>query len=260
MKKITRITLFLFVAIFASALVFAQDDHESSNSNVGRISTSGSAEVRVAPSRVVLTFGVETYNPDLAIAKSENDTKAAGVIALAKQLGVAPKDVQTDYIFVEPVHDGYDDRRAGKFLHYLVRKTIVVLLRDVSKFESILGGSLERGATHVLRVQFEVDDLKRHREKARSDAIKAAKEKAELLSKDLGAKLGRVLNIQEYSYYDPGSNYGGSWYRRYSGGGGASQVSSQAPDDGPVSPTVGDSLALGQIRISAQINVVFELL
>ncbi|HSK73238.1 MAG TPA: SIMPL domain-containing protein [Pyrinomonadaceae bacterium] len=252
---------FNFPILLLLSLVFclptlAQDDEEIKNNQLRRITTSGSAEVLVVPSRVVLTFGVETFNPELTAAKRDNDSKASAIIALAKELGVAPKDVQTDYIFVEPVYEGYDERRAGKFLHYLVRKTVVVLLRDTTKFENILTGALERGATHVLRVRFEVDNLKQHRDKARSDAVKAARDKAQALAGELGAKLGRVMSIQDYGSYDPALFYGGSWRERHYGGG-QSQVSSQS--EAPVSPTVGDALALGQLRISAQINVSFEL-
>ena len=257
MKNTFNFSLLLLLSLVFCSSLLAQDDEEKTNNQTRRITTSGSAEVRVVPSRVVLTFGVETFNPELAVAKRDNDSKASAVIALAKELGVAPKDVQTDYIFVEPVYEGYDERRVGKFLHYLVRKTIVVLLRDTTKFENILSGALERGATHVLRVRFEVDNLKQHRDKARSDAIRAARDKAQALAGELGAKLGRVMSIQDYGSYDPALYYGGSWRERYDGGGGQSQVSSQS--DAPVSPTVGDALALGQMRISAQINVSFEL-
>lgn len=255
MKNLFNFSLLVLLSLVVSSPLFAQDE-ETTNNQTRRISTTGSAEVRVVPSRVILTFGVETFNPELSIAKRENDSKASAIIALAKELGVAPKDVQTDYIFVEPVHESYSERRAGKFLHYLVRKTIVVLLRDTTKFENILSGALERGATHVLRVRFEVDNLKQHRDKARSDAIKAARDKAQALANELGAKLGRVMSIQDYGSYDPALYYGSSWRER-SDGGGQSQISSQS--DSPVSPTVGDALALGQMRISAQINVSFEL-
>ena len=255
MRKTFRFSLpLLLLFVFCSPLI-AQDEDTTVN-QTRRITTSGAAEVRVVPSRVVLTFGVETFDPELAVAKRDNDSKASAVIALAKELGVAAKDVQTDYIFVEPVYEGYDERRAGKFLHYLVRKTIVVLLRDTTKFENILSGALERGATHVLRVRFEVDNLKQHRDKARSDAIRAARDKAQALAGELGAKLGRVMSIQDYGSSDPALYYGSSWRNRNEGGG-QSQVSSEA--DSPVSPSVGDALALGQMRISAQINVSFEL-
>lgn len=255
MKKSLNLSLLLLLPLVFCSPLLAQDDEQIPNSQSRRISTTGSAEVRVVPSRVVLTFGVETFNTELAVAKRENDSKGSGVIALAKELGVAPKDVQTDYIFVEPVYEGYDDKRAGKFLHYLVRKTIVVLLRDVTKFENILSGGLERGATHVLGVRFEVDNLKQYRDKARTDAIRAARDKAQALAGELGAKLGRVMTIQDYDSYDPTLNYGSSWRRNE--GEGVSQNSSQSGS--PVSPAVGDALALGQMRISAQINVSFEL-
>ena len=255
MKKLINLSLLLLLSLVSALTASAQDD-ETANDQTRRISTSGSAEVRVVPSRVVLTFGVETLNADLAVAKSENDTKVSGVIALAKELGVAPKDVQTDYISVLPVYAGYNQEGTGKFLHFLIRKTIVVLLRDTSKFENLLSGGLERGANHVLRVRFEVDNLKQHRDKARSDAVKAARDKAQALAGELGVKLGRVMSIQDYGSYDPANYYGSSW-RRDSDGGGQSQISSQS--DAPVSPTVGDTLALGQMRISAAITVTFEL-
>ena len=255
MKKQINLYLFLLLSSVLCLPAFAQDEDETVSNQMRRISTSGAAEVRVVPSRVVLTFGVETFNPDLVVAKRDNDSRVSAIIALAREIGVGAKDVQTDYISVEPVHQGYSESRAGKFLHYLVRKTIVVLLRDTTKFESILSGGLERGATYILRVRFEVDNLKQHRDKARSDAIRAARDKAQALAGELGAKLGRVMSIQDYGSYDPALHYGGSWRERYEGG--QSQVSSQG--DSPVSPTVGDTLALGQMRISAQINVSFEL-
>ena len=256
MEKLLNISLLILLSLVFCSQSKAQDGEEVTNNQTRRISTTGSAEVRVVPSRVVLTFGVETFNPELAVAKRENDIKASAIITLAKELGVAAKDVQTDYIFVEPVYEGYDERRVGKFLHYLVRKTIVVLLRDTTKFEGILSGGLERGATHVLRVRFEVDNLKQYRDKARTDAVRAARDKAQALAGELGAKLGRVMSIQDYGSSDPALYYGSSWRERYESGG-QSQISSQSETS--VSPTVGDALALGQMRISAHINVSFEL-
>ena len=253
--SICAVTCVLFLAAVGISQYYPDP---SDSSRLRTISTAGNAEVRVVPSRVVITFGVETKNPDLTIAKQENDTKSAAIISMATAAGVLPKDVQTDYIFVKPVYEGYGNDGRGKFLHYLVRKTVVVLLRDVSKFERILGSGLDKGATHVLGVQFEVDDLKKYRDQVRSEAIRAARDKAQALTAELGTKIGRVLNIQDYSSYYPSYNYGRSWDEDYyRSGGGQSQISSQA--ESPISPIVGNSLALGQIRISAQISVTFEL-
>lgn len=250
---------FLFVLIFTfifCAPLSAQDD-SSSGSSSRRISTSGAAEVRVAPSRVVITLGVESRFTALAAARSDNDKRASAVLALAREIGIAPKDVQTDYIFVEPVYKG-NEYGNSVLSHYTVRKTVVVLLRDTTKFEQLLTGALDRGATHVLNVRFESDNLKQHRDKARSDAIKAARDKAQALAGELGAKLGRVVSIQDYGSNDSSFNYGGSWQRGYYNDGSAqTQISSQS--DSPISPSIGDTLALGQMRISARIDVTFEL-
>lgn len=226
--------------------------------NSRRITVTGDAEVRVEPARVVLTFGVETINPILSEATSTNDVKSRAILAFMREAGIAAKDVQTDFISVRPVYEGWDDnRQTGKFLHHIVRKSVVVLLRDVSKFETVLSGALERGASHILAVRFESDRLKQHRDTARVNAVRAAREKAALLAAELGAKLGKVITIRELQIYEPSMYWGSSWEYRARGGG-SSQVSIQG-DAPAMSPTSGDSLALGQMRVNAQVNVVFEL-
>jgi uncharacterized protein YggE len=100
----TNITLKASVCLFVLSVTAAAQYYgdQPDNSRLRTISTAGAAEVRVVPSRVVITFGVETTNPGLAAAKQENDTKSAAIISMAKASGVQPKDVQTDYVFVEP--------------------------------------------------------------------------------------------------------------------------------------------------------------
>src|SRR5687767_3877592 len=88
MKNTFNSSLLLLFSLIFSAPLLAQDDDQPVNSQTRRITTSGSAEVRVVPSRVVLTFGVETFNPELGIAKRDNDSKASAIIALCKELGI----------------------------------------------------------------------------------------------------------------------------------------------------------------------------
>lgn len=259
------LNLLILISLLLTSSVFAQfpysgfDLESNTNSDSRQITVSGSAEVLVPPSQVVITFGVETFNVEMNPARTDNDKRISGILALAKELKVDARDIQTDHIYIEPVYERRSGELQQRLIHYVVRKTAVIRLKDVSKFEQLLSSGLDRGATHVLDIKFEVDDLKKHREKARSDAIKAAKEKAELLTADLGAKLGRVLNIREHtpSWYQ---NYGNSWNRRYGGNYGSnvmSQVSSSSGDGNASSEN--SSFSAGQISINASVSVVFEI-
>jgi len=153
------------------------------------ITVTGEADVRVVPDEVILTVGVETWDKDLTIAKSQNDDRVKRVLALAKEYAIESKYVQTDQISIEPRYrDGYTQ---ADFIGYFVRKTIVFTLKDISRFEALLSSTLEAGATHVHGIQFRTTELRKHRDQARALALKAAQEKANAMAKELGQKAGK---------------------------------------------------------------------
>lgn len=220
------------------------------------ISVSGSAEVRVRPSLVNLVVGVETRNRSLPAAKAENDKRVQAIIRSLQALGVERKDIQTDYIHVNPDYTTRNDT-VTVLRYYNVRKTIAITLKDVTAFERALSGALESGANHVLNVQFLTSDLRKHRDEARARAIRAAREKAEALAKEMNARVGKVIAINEHGWGGPWHSYGASWDgMRYSGPG-ANQVSVQA--GGGSNELLGEAIALGQIGVTASVSVSFEL-
>lgn len=215
------------------------------------VTVNGDAEIRVVPDEVVLTVGVETFNLDLASAKSENDARVTGVIDATQKHGVPRERVSTEYLSIEPRYDEQWERR--KFLGYLVRKTIVIRLREIDKFEPLLSSILVAGANYVHGIDFRTTELRKHRDHARALAIDAAREKAEALAKQLGENLGRVRSIQE-GHSGWWSGYGSWWGSRW--GGMSQNVIQNAPSsgggaDGPTTP--------GQIAVNARVTVTFEL-
>jgi hypothetical protein len=216
------------------------------------IEVTGDAEIRVTPNEVSIGVGVETWDKDLAAAKKANDEKAAKTLEKAKSMGVKPEHLQTDYISVEPRYkDGYEKK---DFIGYFVRKTIVIRLKDVSKFEDVLSAALESGVNYVHGIHFRTTEIRKYRDQARSMAVKAAREKAEAVAGELGQKVGKPLKIKEehcywFAWYD--SWRGERWART-----GAQNVMQTARS---ASPEVGDSISLGQISVFARMGVVFEI-
>ncbi len=245
MKKSILIFVFAFIFSFSA---FAEDKSE-----LRLITVRGDAEVKVVPDEVILTFGVETMDKNLSRAKDKNDEYVKAILAITKQYNIESKYVQTDHISIEPRYTDYYEKQ--NFIGYFVRKTIVITLKDISKFESLLSGVLEAGANYVHGIQFRTTELRRYRDHARSLAIKAAKEKADDLAAELEQKIGKPYKIQEdqmgwWSWYN---NW---WGSRWGGGQTAQNVVQNVDTD---FSSMEGSIALGQISINARVTVSFEL-
>lgn len=215
------------------------------------ISVSGSAEVKVAPDEAYLRVGVETRHENLAEAKQQNDDRTARALAFLKASELKGKDVQTDFINVEPVYDNNVSRT--KPLAYVVRKSIEIKLTRIEVFESLFTGLLANGVNNVHGIEFRTSQLRKHRDTARAMAIRAAKEKADALASELGVKRGKVVNINANDWGGWTSPSVGYWGARY--GGGMAQNAVQSIDNPP--ETRDSTLSIGQISVSATVNVSF---
>jgi uncharacterized protein YggE len=217
-----------------------------------QVSLSGSAEVKVAPDEIMLNVAVETRDEALEPARLENDQKIAAALLFLKQSGITNKDIKTDFINIRPDYD-YNGSHV-KPVAYIVRKNIEIRLTDIASFQKILTGLLTNGVNYVNGIDFRTTQLRKYRDQARAMAVRAAKEKAEALTSELGVKMGKVISI---SAYDSGgstsSNYWGM-NRGFSGGGNAVQNISVVNGASDVAE---DTFAVGQISVSATVNVSF---
>ena len=217
------------------------------------ITASGQSEIKVEPDEVVLTFGVETMNINLQVAKDMNDAAIEKVLNAVKENGVESKHVKTDFFSIEPRYESNYKKR--DLIGYVARKNIVVTLRNVDAFENVLSSSLESGANYVHGIQFGTTKLREHRDKARALAIKAAKEKAIALAGELNQKIGKPQSISE------GHSGWYSWYRHGGWGYGmARSMSQNVVQDVGGSAGSSQTISPGQISVTANVTVVFELL
>jgi hypothetical protein len=223
------------------------------------ITVSGNAAVRVVPDQVTLTLGVETWNKDLVAAKTENELRIKTMITAVGAHGVGSKDVQTDYVSIElELKDEHDERgyAIGRTVKgYWVRRSAIVTLRDVSKFEPLLTSVVEAGANHVHGIAFETTELRKFRDQARALAIQAAREKAIALAAELGQKIGRPESISE-GHSGWGASYGSYW-GGHRGGGMSQNIMQMQALAGGAAPD--GALEPGRISVTADVSVTFRL-
>jgi hypothetical protein len=218
-----------------------------------RISVTGEAEVDVAPDRIIITFGVDTRDPNLLVAKQQNDAITKKALPALKGAGVPDRDIQTDQLSIS---QRFGDRQ--EFLGYTVRNMFAVTLTDPTRVEAVISMALDAGVNHLLHVDFQTSDLKKYREQAREMAVKAAREKAEKMAGTLGQTVGAPIQIDEAQGYNGASYYsswsGAGWDDVSRGGLVGSQMVTQMS-----AGQASDTVALGKVAIRASVRVVFEL-
>jgi uncharacterized protein YggE len=119
----------------------------------------------------------------------------------------------------------------------------------------LISSALASGVNHLLNVDFQTSELKKHREQARELAVKAAQEKAELMAAALGAKLGAPIQINE-------GQRATSYYSSWSGSGWGNLRDNSGPSQNAMQVSGGDAsdvIALGKVAVRASVKVSFEL-
>lgn len=216
------------------------------------ITVTGQAEVRIPPDEVIFKLSVIKVNKDLLLAKDENDRSVRSILELTRTYNIAQQDVQTDYIAVAPRYRQVRKRGVAAdeeeveriFEGYEVSKTVVIRLRDIKRFESLLSDILKAGVDRLRDLDFRTSEIRKYRDDARAMAIRAAREKALALTKEIGQTIGKAHTIREEGY-----SYGNS------------NVSANTTNviSGNYSDEENSTIAPGMITVSARVTVSFLL-
>ena len=215
------------------------------------ITVNGQAEIKVSPDEVLLSVGVETIDMDIARARADNDAKVKAIVAAASALGIPAERIRTEFLDVQPRYRDEYERRT--FLGYFARRSLSITLRDVARFESLLTDVLRAGANYLHGVDFRTTELRKHRDEARRQAIRAAREKAADMASALDVRIGTPTNVHEVhsGWWSPYS----SWW----GGRGGGMMYQNVMQDRRGAGSADDSLVPGQISVTATVSVTFEL-
>jgi uncharacterized protein YggE len=222
------------------------------------VSTTGSAEIRVVPDLADLVFQVEARNADLTKARTEQAARMSNVLATLRSAGAKDSELQTSQVEIAPHYEN-DNRAGGPFgegdsrrpvesvtaRFFSVSQYVSWTLHDVKKIANVTADAVTAGVTGIQGASLRTSELRKYRDQARAQAIRAAKEKAVALAGELGAKVGRPFSIKE-SQYDVGSQlFNSSNFQR----------SASVPGGESGEPT----FAPGTISVSAHVSVSFIL-
>lgn len=205
------------------------------------ISVTGTGKVYITPDIATINIGVHTEEADVAAALASNTSKLQAVNDTLKGFGIDPVDIQTTNFSVYPSQQ-YSPTGETLDTKYAVDNTLLITVRDLSKFGDVLSSVVTNGANNVYGITFDVADRSQAIAEARKSALENAQKQAQELAAAAGVTLGQVMSL--------GTNTSEPTpiYADYYGRGGAMMDSAAAV---PVSS--------GQLVISVDVYISYEM-
>ena len=227
MKKVL-----LIMILFSSVVSEAQE-----LKLLPQISVSGEGKIKAIPDQVFISIAVETKGTNATDVKKQNDATIEKALQFITKFKVPKSDVQTKSISLNPQYD-YEKKKRN----YNATQTIEILLKTITQYDGLMEGLVDAGINRINGVEFKTSKLAEYQSEARKLAMKEAKLKAEDYVFVLGQKVGKAITITDntQSYY-PQPLYA---------------MKTMAMDQAE-SPR--ETLAIGEINISATVNVSFLL-
>ena len=224
--------------ILILALVFMANSYAQEHKQVPMINVSGEGKVKVAPDQALISISIETKGTKAEDVKRENDKKMDAILKFIKKSNIAAEDFQTQRISLNPNYD-YEKKK----YNYIATQSVQILLKDLSKYDTLMEGLVNEGINRIDNVEFKSSKMLQLQSDARKLAIKEAKAKAEDFVSVLGQKVGKAIIISDNSQtYNPQPMYA---------------MKSMAMDKAESAPK--ETLAIGEMEIIANVSVSFVL-
>ncbi len=243
------ISLFFVVKIAAEIKSYQFIGHGIAPTNT--ISLDGKGEVFAIPDIASVTFSVTSEGKTVDEAQKATTAKINASLVFLKTSGIEDKDIKTDSYNSNPKYDtqilppcytGNCSSVNQKIIGYEVSQTITVKIRNTDNAGKIVDGLGKIGVTNMSGPDFTIEDQSALQAQARKIAIDDAKQKADVLSRDLGVKLLRIVGFSESGNYPMYFNKADSI-----GLGGA-----PTPAPSPQLPT-------GENKITSNVTITYEI-
>jgi uncharacterized protein len=201
----------LALALALPGVAMAHDVQSGPVVAAGNTMLAVSAEGRSTrtPDLAVFSAGVTTQGKTAGAAMTANAAAMNKVIAELKKAGIADKDIQTSSINLNPVYGQPVIDAQGQMIHeprivgYQANNMLSIKQRDLKGFGKVLDALVAAGANQISGPNFQMDKPELALDEARTNAMKAARARADLYAKAAGLRVVRILTISEGGGYQP---------------------------------------------------------
>lgn len=164
------------------------------------VAVSGHGEIEVEPDIAVVEMGIYVFDRDLLKAKQETDGKITSVLGVYKKLGIKLEDVRTTEMNAKPKYKQRNDD--WEFVGYEITRSVRVTVRQMTQLNDVLKKSIEAGANRLEEISLSSSKGEELKDQALTQAIENAKRRATRLANGFGAKVGKVITIEDGRHSD----------------------------------------------------------
>lgn len=165
---------------------------------VSKITVVGQGMVSVVPDMANINLGVVTLGRTAHEALKDNSRAMQNVFSALEKNGLPKKDIQTSQLNLNPQWDRRNNNgEPPKIVGYQAVNNVTVQVRDLEMLGSVLDQLSKVGANNMNGISFGLQQTDGPMNEARKNAVKNARQKAELYATAAGVKLGEVLSIHE---------------------------------------------------------------
>jgi hypothetical protein len=204
------------------------------------LTLTATAEAQGAPDVADIGAGVVTQATEAEAALRANSEKMTRVMAALRKAGVAERDIQTSGISVQPQFR-YEERQPPILTGFQAANRVQVTLRDLKAAGRVIDTLVAEGANQIDGPAFRIQNPDPLMDKARQDAVRKARARAELYAAAAGMRVKRISTISESQEFRPPQP----------------MMRAMAMDAVPAAPP--PPVAPGQVGLVASITMAFEL-
>ncbi len=172
----------------------------SSDPATRTITGTATGKVEGTPDTLTVTLGVQTQAGTAQAALGQNGDQSTRVIAALQASGVAPKDIQTASLSLDPTFD-----RQGRITGYSVSNVVTAKVHDVANAGKVVDAAAAQAGNNIRveGVALSIEDTSALVARARAGAVKQARAQAGQLAKAADVHLGEVEKITERRQASP---------------------------------------------------------
>jgi len=170
------------VMVLCSAALFSQEPCPRPKT----IKTTGTAELKVTPDQASVQIGVERQSIKARNAKAAVAETSRKILAVLKTRGVEDKDIQTAYLYLEPM---IDYRNGLRITNFTAQQSLSVKLHDLSKLDDVMDAAVAAGANRIDGIEYQSSELRKYKDQARDGPRKLHARKPKGLSQHWAIRL-----------------------------------------------------------------------
>ena len=164
------------------------------------ITVQGVGKVTLTPDLATISLGVQTQASKASAAQALASGAMTKIIAAIKGLGVADKDLETQWVSLAPQYTySANGSTPPKVVGYQANQSLTIKVRKIDDSGAVIDAAITAGATQVGGISFSVSDPAAATTQARTAAVADAKSRAKALADAAGVSLGSAISITETS-------------------------------------------------------------